>query len=162
MCSEHQGKVDCVPMLLTAVSLSKGKLEEKYKGTLLYKVDPTGDVHGQFLKSIIAVLHVLFKILCMIVCPPLCIALFKVASRGEESMDVEGVTSFLEHAMMIGQSMSQEPFCSMHIIDACARECFRKVDSHILFSKTLNTICYIPVDLFKKSTTSVMWLVILF
>lgn len=32
VCSDHEGKVDCMPMLLTAVSLSKGKLEEKYKG----------------------------------------------------------------------------------------------------------------------------------
>ncbi len=54
-------------------------------------------------------------------------ALFKMATRGESSIDLEGVTSFLEQAMMVGQSVSDSPFCSLHAVDVCARECFRKV-----------------------------------
>ena len=121
-------------MTMAAICMSRGKLDDKYKGTCMGLSASSHAVHLLPTHHPLMHVHMYMYPRSTHTHTHTHTALFQLISRGSSSIDMGQVTVFLEHALMLGQGVTDTQFCSLHTVDVCARECFRKVGvaSHLV------------------------------
>lgn len=91
--SAHEGFVECTCFQIAAICLSKGKLEEKYRGELVQKHGIWACNHAHWPLNYCWVAEYVCRFL-----PP---GLFQVISGNQESIDLDQLTEFLEKVVQV-------------------------------------------------------------